>query len=231
MKKLYLLFFVAFFVFSAKAQRLTNDNIYTTYGNSSYIKNIAKMELVTESEYSKQIKTPVNYLKQVPVENYKNGIVLSLPCKDKVVRYVDDLVEGESYAQYRCIGMIEFLNVYLVEYVQWEASGYLMVDMTTGEEVFNFEEYPYISKDQNVIVTIKQDPYEVSANIAFYTIKDRVISEVVSDNFEYWVPYYKKAIFWGKNNNLYIPAVHINAYDSDKDLTQNCQYIKISIKR
>lgn len=218
-----------FFFITLSAQKLTNDDLYITYGNSLYVKSIANMQLVTEKEYNEQLKHKVNFLNTKSIILKKQG-KLTLPCSnEKSVTYADNMSENENHAEYKYIGQIDFLNVYVISYTFWESSGYLFVDKSNGEELDSFEEFPHIAKDRTNMVVLKQDPYEMSANIAFYKIEDREFTPVVSDNFEYWVPYSEKPIFWSNNNSLYIPAIHVDAYNSGKELAPLCQYIKVSI--
>lgn len=230
MKTLKCLLFILFICQSVFSQNLTEEDLYTTYGNSQYVKDIAIMEVVPKNEYNHQLKKTIDFLDREKSEIEKKDSLLVLPCKNGNVTYTDNHVEDESFVEYDYIGQIPFLNVYVVEYVLWESSGFMFVDKTTGEEIETFEEYPYISKDKNFIVIVKQDPYEGSAYMSFYKIKEKEIVQVVSDNFEYWTPYYDKDIFWGEDNSLYIPALHMSVYNSDKEPEEYCQYIKLTLK-
>lgn len=214
---------------SLAAQQLTNEDLYVTYGNSLYMKSIARMELVTEAEYRSKMKSAVDFLDTEKNVIKKNNNQLVLPCKKGKIKYTDNLKEDETYAKYEYIGQIDFLNVYMLEFVYWEASGYIFVNRTTGEEIESFEDYPYISADKKNIVCVKRDPYELSANILIYKIKSGELSIAVSDNFEYWIPFYDKPLFWSDDNCMYIPAIHIKDFDVNKDMNKICQYIKLNI--
>lgn len=229
MRRFLLLFLCFLGLSSVSAQLLTVDDLYKTYGNSDYIKGIAKMELVSQDEYDKQIKKRVKYLNTQNIGTRKKNGVLTLKCSSGDIKYKEILTEDETHAEYNYKGFIDFLDAYMIEYVYWETSGFMLIDRKTGEELDSFEEYPYISKDKSNIVVVRQDPYEMSANLAVFELKGNEIKPIVSDNFELWVPYFEKSMFWADNNSMYIPVIHINAYAANTDLKKACQYIKLSI--
>ena len=227
----WLLLLSVFCSLSLSAQRLTTDDLYAVYGDSDYMKSIIKMDLVSKSDFETQKKDASNYINKSKAKSYKKGNILTLPLTNGgEATYTDHKTDDITYQEYEYFGQIDFLDVYMIEYVYSESSGFMFISKADGSEIESFEEYPFISKDKRYIVTIKPDAYEHTAQIAIYKIENKRISLITIDNFEKWTPLYEEQIFWsGRDNSLYIPALHIDLHKLTKDMSNHSQYIRLSI--
>jgi hypothetical protein len=196
------------------------------------LKRFLKIELVSKKEYDAKKKTAVNYVTNTDKIKKKKGVII-LPCLKKKVKFVDKPDNEEDRHEYTYIGQIPFLNQYIVGGMYWETLDYKLIDKTSGNETIALGSYPHVASDKKHIICIYANPYENTADLDLYSIKNGKIKPVVSVSFKNWMNTLEEnKTFWSQDGYLYCPVNHINVYwNKDGNINNKCQYIRMKIMR
>lgn len=218
---------------------LTINATTTYFENGKQLKNYLKLELIDKEVFDRKKNTAIHFITRDTTHIKKKDGIISLKCQSKAKTYIDKpLIRGEMqpYADdeiqiFDYVGQFEFLNQYLISGSYWEGVDYRMVDKITGEETQVFGELTYISPDTSHILCIYSNPYESTADLELYTLKNKKIKHVISVSFKHWMPTNESnGIFWSSDDYLYVSVNHSAAFwKPDGNLNDFHQYIRIKV--
>lgn len=163
----------------------------------------------------------------------KKGVIL-LTCKNTIRKFVDYIPKttdyDESIQTFEYLGQIPFLNAYLILGIYWEWYEYKLIDKTTGKEIATFNELPYISPDKKHILCISSNPYDMTADLSYYSITGMKIKSIASMRFTNWMPAdYSAYLYWGQDGAFYVGINSIaNFWDKTGDTNLPKQFIRFT---
>lgn len=201
--------------------------------------NRFKLELISKEVYDRHRKNAKWFLLEDTLAVRKEGGVLRLPCKDKVLVLKDVNTDDDNRRFHTYKGQIQELNVYVVAIAAYEEWDVVYYDKTTGEEVASFQDNFAISPDLKYIVGLYGSPYDESTYFTFYTIdqsNNNKISYIVSYNFPKWFPfdpsYQDKFVsFFDENDYLYIRIISVDIANwVNENVEDYVQYMRVKIK-
>ena len=209
------------------------DENHVSFENGKPLNNTLKFELIDKSLFEKKRALAVNFLSTDNAKVKKKNGVLFIPTAKKMVKLVDIETDNDSEARFKYTGQIDFLNQYLIFGQFWESSSYTMFDSITGEQTQDFVEYPYISPDQQYIISVYANPYdEPNTDFELYRIQNKKIVPIMNAGFKNWMPIDEpKDIFWAKDGYLYLAVTHSAAFWKENgSFNDTYQYIRIKIE-
>ena len=215
---------------SAKEDKPTEKEFLETMGNTSDTKALGKyftIEKVSKQEYLQALKHRYYFLTNDNLRIEKQDGVIELPCKNKTVTFEDTEASEEfgDAERYDYLGEIPDLNQYLVRYTVYRDQKILFIDKQTGNQT-KMEGEPLLSPDRNYVIGTYSDV--LGTFLMFYKVKQAnsfTLKELITVSPQYWTIDYseKEAIFFSKNNYLYISITFKENYNQQ-------EYIKIGIR-
>lgn len=163
----------------------------------------------------------------------KNGVI-QLICKNTTRKFVDYIPDATDYAEsiqtFEYVGSISCLNAYVVLGIYWEWYEYKLIDKTTGEEIATFNELPHISPDKKNILCISSNPYEMTADLSYYSLVGTKIIPIASMCFSNWMAAeYSEHMYWGHDGAFYVGINSIaNFWDKTGDTNLPKQFIRFT---
>ena len=215
---------------SAKEAKPTEKELLETMGDTSDTKAFEKyftIEKVSKQEYLQALKHRYYFFTNNNLRIEKQDGVIELSCKNKIVRMEDtEQSENDGDAEiYDYLGEIPDLNQYVVRYTVYRAQEILFIDKQTGNQT-KMEGEPLLSLDRNYVIGTHSDV--LGTFLMFYKVKQAnsfTLKELITVSPQYWTIDYneKEAIFFSKNNYLYISITFKENYNQR-------EYIKIGIR-
>ena len=215
---------------SAKEAKPTEKELLETMGDTSDTKAFEKyftIEKVSKQEYLQALQHRYYFFTNNNLRIEKQDGVIELPCKNKIVRMEDtEQSENDGDAEiYDYLGEIPDLNQYVVRYTVYRAQEILFIDKQTGNQT-KMEGEPLLSPDRNYVIGTHSDV--LGTFLMFYKVKQAnsfTLKELITVSPQYWTIDYneKEAIFFSKNNYLYISITFKENYNQR-------EYIKIGIR-
>ena len=195
------------------------------------LEGILQLELVTPSNYEKAKKNQISFFVGDSLKLKKVKGVLSLPCKNKTIRFKDRPNEEETIAIYTYVGQIPIWNVYAVSGMYWEDYDCQLIDKTTGITKVSLGSIPYIAPDKTHFIDLNANVYESTADVFIGMLHKGKIEALNSISFKNWMPVGSYAdVFWTKDGYLYFPVLHVNAYWKDNgDLNDQREYMRLRL--
>lgn len=214
---------------------LTKDDLYRDYDGGRDLSKFFEIELIDRDIYLANRNTSINYLLYDSLSFQKKDGVIKLPLDKGELDLIDNLADGDKHKEYKYMGQIKALDMYLVQGTFWEDWSYILYDKKRGREVQSFIGIPYLSADMQYIMCLEIDSFEGVANISLYAIsenektKQKYIDPVVEMYVKSWIPYtLKDEIYWGSDGSLYAPVLYTpNFIDAEGNYFGLDQYIKI----
>lgn len=210
---------------------LTTNQKTENFETGKELNAFLKIELINKHLFDSKKNSSVDFIIADTTENKKVNGIITLKCRDRVVKYIDKPDAEEERQEFQYVGQIEFLNQYLIGGSYWESLDYRLIDKTSGKETQTFVEYPYISPDKKHIICIYTNPYETTADLELYSIDNKNIKHKMSASFKNWMPTVELGeMFWSIDGYLYLTVNHVNSFwKEDGNLNDKCQYIRIKI--
>ena len=215
---------------SAKEDKPTEKELLETMGDTSDTKDFGKyftIAKISKQEYLQALKHRYYFLTNDNLRIEKQNGVIELPCKNKTVTFEDtEQSENDGDAEiYDYLGEIPDLNQYVVRYTVYRAQEILFIDKQTGNQTKMAGE-PLLSPDRNYVIGTYSDV--LGTFLMFYKVKQAksfTLKELITVSPQYWTIDYseKEAIFFSKNNYLYISITFKENYNQR-------EYIKIGIR-
>ena len=215
---------------SAKEVKPTEKELLETMGDTSDTKDFGKyftIEKVSKQEYLQALKQRYYFLTNDNLRIEKQEGVIELPCKNKTITFEDTEASEEfgDAERYDYLGEMPDLNQYVVRYTVYRAQETLFIDKQTGNQT-KMEGEPLLSPDRNYVIGTHSDV--LGTFLMFYKVKQVnsfTLKELIIVSPQYWTIDYneKEAIFFSKNNYLYISITFKENYNQR-------EYIKIGIK-
>lgn len=128
-------------------------------------------------------------------------------------------------------GEIPFLDAYIIEFNDPDYIVNKLISKTTGKEIITLNGQPYISPNNNIIISAMPNGYDNTSFIQFNKIKNGKTEPLYSFQFPHWVIDYHPKIRWVNNNTIILQAVspiHSNAFYNKQE--EKIEYLKIKIK-
>ena len=215
---------------SAKEVEPTEKELLETMGDTSDTKALGKyftIEKVSKQEYLRALKQRYYFLTNDNLRIEKQEGVIELPCKNKTITFEDTEASEEfgDAERYDYLGEMPDLNQYVVRYTVYRAQETIFIDKQTGNQT-KMEGEPLLSPDRNYVIGTRSDV--LGTFLMFYKVKQAnsfTLKELITVSPQYWTIDYneKEAIFFSKNNYLYISITFKENYNQR-------EYIKIGIR-
>lgn len=213
-------------ILSSNENQITGNN-----EDEALLQSHLTLELIDKSLFDSKKNSAVYFLlaDTTVIKKVKGSI--ELKCQNKVVKYIDEPDAEENRQEFEYKGQVNFLNQYLIYCSYYESHDYQFIDKTTGKVTMTFGEFPFIAPDQNNIICIYANPYESSADLELYSIKDNQIKLILNVSFKRWMPMSEPSqMFWSTDGYLYVAVNHIQSFwNEDGNLNSKGQYIRIKI--
>lgn len=210
---------------------LSPDDLYKDTEGGKELADYFVIELIDKKTFMDHHNLAADMLNTDTSAIQKVNGVISLPCRNKTVRFTDNLSDGEGHAEYTYVGDLEPLGLYLMSGIYWEEWGYFLVDKNKGNVVLTFQSQPIVSNDMKHIICIDMDTWEGYAYIDLYEIDNNHIQQMATIYSKKWIPIGsspKDGIYWGKDNYLYVPVVHnADFWAAEGNYAGLDQYIRI----
>lgn len=162
------------------------------------IREFLSIEKVSEKDFVSQVIEEESYKQNFNYEQYKNRFKLNFD--DGTQRVFKDTTylnhEFEPSDHYELVTPSVVKDSYLIYHSFFEDSRYTILNKSDGDTIFRFEDYPFISPNSEMAISVKV-PYsheETTALMEIVKIKDGVYTPFVGIEF----------IHWNKPNNLRI---------------------------
>jgi len=216
------------------SKRLTQNDLltisyYDTTSNEQIngdtLINYINIEFISEEEFNRNKINEENYFDRDTLAIRKDNGVIRLNCIDKVVKYIDNDEEGDSFSLYEYFGQIPFMNKYVVSGYFHEWINCFLVDKDSGKETVLFDT-PLISPNKKHIISFSYNPYDYITDFQLFSITGNDINLITELHFSRWKTTEKDNYFWGKDNSFYLEVTHSENNEDIKDIS----YIRISIK-
>lgn len=205
----------------------------TTYSDETgaELEGILQLELVTPSNYERAKKNRISFFVGDSLKFKKVKGVITLPCKNKTIRFKDRPDEEETIAIYTYVGQIPIWNVYAVSGMYWEDYDCQLIDKTTGDVKITLGNIPYIAPDKIHFIDLNANVYETTGDVSIGMLIKGKMQSLTSISFKNWMPVGSyQDVFWTKEGYLYFPALHVNAYWKDNgDLSDQRQYLRMRL--
>ena len=195
------------------------------------------IDLISYEEYQKALgKGYFPLVKDTLAIKKKEGI-LSLPCRDTVVKLKDvEMTPQDDLEYYEYLGEIQPIHQYLIAGYYYEAGDKFLIDKRTGHKT-EIESHPYLSPNGKYIITLGVTEMGGATAIALYKVLSKdpfAIELVVSAWIRYWVAYEaskNRPTFFGKDGCLYVAMDALDSYEYNyKEEDKLCKYVRIKIK-
>ena len=193
--------------------------------NGDTLSNYINLEFVTEEEFNMQKIKPKNYFVRDTLNVRKENGVIILNCNNKVVKYIDNDEEGDSFSLFEYFGQIPFMNKYVVSGYFYEWINCFLVDKDSGKETVLFDT-PLIPPNKKHIISFSYNPYLNNTDFQLFSISGNDINLITELHFSRWKTTERDNFFWGKDNSYYLEVTH----SENNEDTNDIYYIKISIK-
>ena len=207
-------------------------NRKTEYVDSAkMLKGVFEMELISKQLFEAQENSALNFLLEDTSKVRKKNGVTELYTRSGTRKYVDkpDAEEYKKIVDY--VGQFEFLDAYVLHSTYYESEDYRLIHKTSGKEISTFGSYPRVSPDKQHILCIASNPYDNTADLELYSIKDTRIRHKLSVSFSNWMPITDPGkIFWSTDGYLYLAVNHIHSFWKENGaINETYQYIRIKI--
>lgn len=225
----------------SQAIKLTEQDLYLTnyyieYGNSSVeandsiLKSVLSIELIEKTIFENAKSSKISFVANDTIISKRNG-KFQIYCNDTIKELIDNPNAEESYAEYKFVGEIDFLNCYVFSGSYWESGDYILIDRSFCNEKKVIIDYPHISPDRKYLISIYSNPYEGTADFQIFLIWDNYVQDRYYIKFSNWMPAIEKEeVFWSSDGFLYVPALHSQSFwDKSGSLNTDFQYLKIKI--
>lgn len=221
--------------------KLNQKDLYTVFhesdGNTSeYNENgiqysgPVKIELIDAKLFESKKKTAIDLVLYDTTAHVKKDGILRLECQQKTVEFTDKITDNDDMETYEYTGQIPSLNLFIVQGSYWESYDYKLIDKITGEETQALGDFPFLSADKKKLISLYTNPYEVSADMEAYKIKNGQLISYISLSFRNWMPVTEEHMFWGNDNYFYVPVLHSKVFwQADGNYNKNYQYIRIKL--
>ena len=195
------------------------------------------IDLISYEEYQKAKKNGYFPLVKDTLAIKKKAGILSLPCRDTVVKLKDvEMTPQDDLEYYEYLGEMQPIHQYLIAGNYYEAWDKFFIDKKTGHKT-EIESHPYLSPDGKYIVTLGVTEMGGATAIALYKVLSKepfAIELVVSAWIRYWVAYEaskNRPTFFGKDGCLYVAMDALDSYEYNyKEEDKLCKYVRIKIK-
>ncbi len=195
------------------------------------------IDLISYEEYQKAKKNGYFPLVKDTLAIKKKEGILSLPCRDTVVKLKDvEMTPQDDLEYYEYLGEMQPIHQYLIAGNYYEAWDKFFIDKKTGHKT-EIESHPYLSPDGKYIVTLGVTEMGGATAIALYKVLSKepfAIELVVSAWIRYWVAYEaskNRPTFFGKDGCLYVAMDALDSYEYNyKEEDKLCKYVRIKIK-
>ena len=195
------------------------------------------IDLISYEEYQKAKKNGYFPLVKDTLAIKKKEGILSLPCRDTVVKLKDvEMTPQDDLEYYEYLGEMQPIHKYLIAGNYYEAWDKFFIDKKTGHKT-EIESHPYLSPDGKYIVTLGVTEIGGATAIALYKVLSKepfAIELVVSAWIRYWVAYEaskNRPTFFGKDGCLYVAMDALDSYEYNyKEEDKLCKYVRIKIK-
>lgn len=179
-------------------------------------------KLINKELFYEKKKTSSDHILYDTLNIVKKNGVISLPCKEKTVKLEDIDTDGDNMAMYKYLGQMPDFNAYLIYGLYFESFNYFLIDKTTGENIGSFGDFPALSPDKKLIVSIWGNIYDDVSEVGIYKTEKEDTSENDTDSeetgkfpivcsyiFTKWLPLhvaygYETDYFWGNDGYLYV---------------------------
>ncbi|GEM_PF-5282408 len=195
-------------------------------------KSILKFNLVAENKVNQK-----TILSKIPDTTYITKVdgTLTIPLQksNNNLIFKDVLKDNDNYREYKYYGYSEPLNKHLIYEAFYEGGEFFFVDKVNGKEKISFIGYPFISPNNEIIVTFNANPYENSGELEIFKITSKnKIEKLFSGNFKNWMPLDQDNILSIDNNNVIIKVLYSKVFwNKDGNLnSKNFQLLKLSWK-
>lgn len=197
--------------------------------------NFFSISEISKLDFESGAVNAINYLERDTAKIKKKKGVILLPCKNTIRKFVDYIPKptdyDESIQTFEYLGQIPFLNAYLILGIYWEWYEYKLIDKTTGKEIATFNELPYISPDKKHILCISSNPYDMTADLSYYSITDSKIESIASMRFSNWMAAdYSAYLYWGNDGTFNVGVNSIaNFWNKEGDTNLPKQFIRFTL--
>ncbi|SHG13655.1 hypothetical protein [Dysgonomonas macrotermitis] len=209
---------------------LSPTDLYTDYDGGNQLQDYFVIELIDKATFLKNKQLAVSFISGDSTTFRKVNGELKLPCTNGSITFTDNISGNEKHKEFNFVGDVSTLNVYLLSGIYWEDWDYFFVDKQTGQTKQRFSNFPYLSVDQQFIVSIDIDSFEGAAYIDLYQVTDRrYIDPLIGMYVKSWIPVSSiDTIYWSKDNYLYIPVVNSRDYwEANGNYSGLDQYIRL----
>lgn len=197
-------------------------------GEDSLLTKFVKIVPISKKRFLEKQKTAVHFVVPDSTKHRKKRGVIDLPTAKGSRKFVDKDPADETKQEFFYLGQIPFLNVYIVHGLYWETLDYKFISKTDGEEIQNFVDFPYVSANKKLLISIYADPYATEANLELFSIDKRKITNIFRASFKNWMPAPAKS-FWSSDGSFYVPILYSSEYwKRNGNVNDNFRYIKIS---
>ncbi|MEC4003872.1 hypothetical protein OX283_004325 [Flavobacterium sp. SUN052] len=198
--------------------------------NDSLLKKFIKIQLIDKKLFLQKKKTAVEFLVSDTTKIRKTKGVIKLPIQKGFKEYVDKDPFDETKQEFTYLGQIKFLNVYLVYGLYWEDLDYKFVSKIDGKEIQSFVDFPYISQNKKLIMSVYADPYATEAQLELLSLIKNKPQTIFYASFKNWMPAPAQEMFWGSDGSFYLPILYSTEYwKKDGSCNDNFSYIKITL--
>ena len=195
------------------------------------------IDLISYEEHQKAKKNGYFPLVEDTLTIKKKKGILSLPCRDTVVKLNKDveMTPQDDLKYYEYLGEMQPIHQYLIAGTYDETWDKFFIDKRTGHKT-EIDSYPYLSPDGKYIITLGVTEMGGPTAIALYKVlsKDPFKIELVTvAGIRYWVAYEndkKRPTFFSKDGCLYVAMDLSGSYQYDKP-DKSCKYVRIKIKQ
>jgi hypothetical protein len=193
------------------------------------------LALISEEEFLEKKKKSINLISTDSVYIEKIKGVISLPLDHGICKIKDNVDDEVEMKEYDFSGFLETLNGYLINGTYWEHWDYFIIDKINGKETYRFSGVPYIDADKRLIITARENPYDLTGEFKLYNLSDTLFEPKMEFEFKYWMPISDSKVndfFWDKKGWFYLRVNHIeNYWDDEGNINEENQCIKLRKKQ
>jgi hypothetical protein len=206
--------------------------------NSAYKSNINLKEFldikrVKLSDYESKIQKRESFIEQHYQTNSEDGIKLNFD--DGSSRVLKDTVyENREYSptqHYQKFKSKNFEDAYLILNSFFEDHHFDLLDKKNGDTIFSFEEYPFLSPNRKMAISLKT-PFtydEGTSLIEFIPIKNNTFRVYAKVEFINWNLPNDKSVYWLSDNEFILKVKEVEDAFSNEENAQ-FYYLKIKFK-
>lgn len=193
-------------------------------------KELLSFEFISEQAYTNAFAAKTKMYFPAPHLGRNMEGSVQLFCKNKIVQLLGEPSEDETHVEYEYLGFIPTLNALVVLASGYEYMEYKLFDVQTGEEIVALENFPQVSPNQPLVVSLFSSPYNGDASLSIFQIRD--LTQPIWLEFPNWMSTWDRdSMFWGNDGQFYFPVIRASdRWNESGNLRPFTQYARFRLK-